>query len=79
MDVIEDQPERRITRSMTGSDLPVNNNLVENMGVINSISWDDEALPPNINKIIEFAMVGGKDGSYVNLKDFEEEWNYKNE
>ena len=53
---------------MTRSDLPVNDNLGENVKVSNNMSWENESLAPNRNKIVEFAMVGGMDYSYVNPK-----------
>ena len=59
----ENQPERRVTRSMTRSNLTSNDNIRENTRVTRSMSRENEALAPNINNIIEFAMVGGTDVS----------------
>ena len=46
----------------------------------NEEKWKiNEALDPNINDIVEFAMVGGMDESYVNPKNFKEAWNHSDE
>ena len=57
----EDQPKRRITRSMMRSNVTMNNDLGENTTVKRSMSRENEALAPNINNIVEFTMVGGTD------------------
>jgi len=36
-------------------------------------------LAPNINDIVEFAMIAGTDESYVNPKNFKEAWNHPDE
>ena len=51
----------------------------ENTRVTRSMSRENEALAPNIDDIVEFAMVGGTDDSYVNPKNFENAWNHENE
>ena len=58
------QPERRTTRSMTRT------SIGENTRVTRSMSRENEALAPNINDIVEFAMVGGTNESYVNPRNF---------
>ena len=61
------------------NNLTTNNNIRENTRVTRSMSRKNEALAPNINDIVEFAMVGGMDESYMNPRNFEEAWNHKNE
>ena len=48
------------------------------MRVTRSRSWENEALAANKNEIVESAVVGGTDNSYVNPKCFEEAWSHKN-
>ena len=38
----------------------------------------DEALTPNINEVVEFAIVVETDDSHINPKNVEEVWNHKN-
>ena len=57
----------------------MNNNLGGDVRFTRSMSRENEALAPNINEIVQFAIVGGTDDSYVNPKKFEEAWNHKNE
>ena len=63
---------------MTRSNLITNNCLRENTRVTMSTRRENEALAPNKSDIVEFAMIGGTDESYVNPRNFEEEWNHKN-
>ena len=71
------QPERRVTKSMMKSNLSTNNDIRDNTRITRSMSRENETLAPNINNIVEFAMVGGMDKSYVNSRNFEEAWNHK--
>ena len=64
-EVSKNQPERRITRSMTRNALPINYDLGENMRVTRSLSRENEVLAPNMNKIVKFAKVVGTDDSYI--------------
>ena len=62
-----------MTRSM------IREKIGENTRVKKSMSRENEALAPRINDIVEFAMVGGTDDTYVNPKNFENAWNHENE
>ena len=79
IEVSENQPERKITRSIIRSALAINHDLGENMRITRSMSWENEALTQNINKNAEFAMVGRTDDSYINPRNFEEVWNHQDE
>ena len=79
MEVIQTQPERKITRSIMQNIIPANNNQRENNRVTRSLSRENSALAPNINDIMEFAIVGGKGDLYINPTHFGEAQNQKYE
>ena len=64
---------------MTRTALPTNFDLEEDMKVFRSMSRGNKALAPNMNKIVEFTIVGSADDSYVNPRNIEEAWNHQDE